>query len=107
MSKISPLISIQILANMAFPIALYASQDVDAQEFEEILVTARRKEDRLQTVPMSVTAISAQEIEFRGVKNFADIAFLDPSVIIDQGFSAEDTRIAIRGLSDKEFSELL
>lgn len=71
-----------------------------AAEPEEIVVTVRRKEESLQEVPLAVTAISLDEIEKRGIKNLAGIATLDPSVVIDQGFSAEDTRIAIRGITN-------
>jgi outer membrane receptor protein involved in Fe transport len=67
---------------------------------EEIVVTVRRKEESLQEVPMAVTAISLDEIEKRGIKNLVGITSLDPSVVIDQGFSAEDTRIAIRGITN-------
>lgn len=66
---------------------------------DEIVVTARKKEEKLQDVPLSVTAISSADIERLGVKDTADVAKLDASLIFDKGYSATDNRIAIRGLS--------
>lgn len=73
---------------------------VQAQTIEEIVVTARRVEESLQEVPLAVTAIPAEEIRVRGIKTIVGISQLDPSVIVDQGFNAEDTRISVRGLTN-------
>jgi len=71
-----------------------------ATEAEEITVTARRKSETLQEVPLAVTAIGSQQIENRGITQLSQIVALDPSIVIDQGFSAEDVRIAVRGLTN-------
>jgi iron complex outermembrane recepter protein len=66
---------------------------------DEIVVTARRREENLQDVSLSITAIPASEIEKRGIASIDDIARLDASLIYDKGYSATDNRISIRGLS--------
>ena len=66
---------------------------------EEVIVTARKREERLQDVSLSITAITATEIEKRGIADIADVAKLDASLIFDKGYSATDNRIQIRGLS--------
>ncbi|HPF27250.1 MAG: TonB-dependent receptor [Steroidobacteraceae bacterium] len=66
---------------------------------EEVVVTARKREENLQDVSMSITAISSQEIEKLGLSNIADVSRLDASLIYDKGYSATDNRISIRGLS--------
>ena len=40
---------------------------------EEVVVTATRKEESLETVPVSVTAVSAAQVEAFGVKDVRDI----------------------------------
>jgi outer membrane receptor protein involved in Fe transport len=65
----------------------------------EIIVTTRKREENLQQVPISVSAFSEELIEKRGVQDIGDVAKLDSSVMFDQGFSAQDTRITIRGLA--------
>ena len=53
---------------------------------EEIIVTARKREESLQRVPISVTAISAGEIEARGIDDLADVATFTPNLNITLGF---------------------
>ncbi|MEJ2138171.1 MAG: TonB-dependent receptor [Gammaproteobacteria bacterium] len=86
-------VSLSLLSAVPAPV-------VQAQTIEEIVVTARRVEETLQEVPLAVTAIPAEEIRVRGIKTIVGISQLDPSVIVDQGFNAEDTRIAVRGLTN-------
>ena len=71
-----------------------------AADAEEITVTARRRSETLQEVPLAVTAIGSEQIENRGITSISQIVALDPSIVIDQGFNAEDTRIAVRGLTN-------
>ena len=66
---------------------------------EEVVVTTRKREENLQTVPVAVSAFSAELIEKRNISDLNDVVRLDSSVAFDQGFSAQDTRITIRGLA--------
>lgn len=47
---------------------------------EEIVVTARRVEERLQDVPLAITAFSAGEIQAAGIENLNDVADLTPGM---------------------------
>lgn len=86
---------------VGLPATVYWSVDgAMAADTDEIMVTARRRAESLQEVPLAVTAIGTEAIENRGIKDLAGIVALDPSIVVDQGFSAEDTRIAVRGLSN-------
>jgi len=51
---------------------------------EEIVVTARRREENLQTTPVAITAVSAEMIEQRNVTNLAKISQIAPSMNIFQ-----------------------
>jgi outer membrane receptor protein involved in Fe transport len=66
---------------------------------EEVVVSTRKLEENLQEVPIAVNAITAQTLQDRGVTDLAEVVRQSPSVILDQGFSPQDTRIVIRGLS--------
>ena len=81
----------------AMAVALPALAD-DAG-LDEVVVKARKREEKLQDVSLSITAIPAAEIERLGVSDVADVARLDASLIYDKGYSATDNRISIRGLS--------
>ena len=71
----------------------------DALGLEEIVVTARKREENLQDVALSITAINAAELERLNVASISDVAALDSSLIFERGYGATDTRITIRGLS--------
>jgi iron complex outermembrane receptor protein len=58
--------------------AAVADQAVANQE--AIIVTARRREERLQDVPLSITAISSEELSSRNVVSTQELQQLSPSV---------------------------
>ncbi|NBU24400.1 MAG: TonB-dependent receptor [Gammaproteobacteria bacterium] len=86
-----------VIGAMAVTMALPAVADDTG--LEEVVVTARKREENLQDVSMSITAIPATEIERLGLSDVEDVARLDASLIYDKGYSATDNRISIRGLS--------
>ncbi len=70
-----------------------------ASVIEEIVVTARKREERLQSVPISITAFTPAELETKGVRTLADLRYVAPSVSIQPDTFRQDTiNITIRGL---------
>lgn len=69
---------------------------------EEVVVTARRREEGVQSVPLSVTALSAKSLEERNVRSLADVANFTPNVTFDQGARSSGgssaSQIYIRGV---------
>jgi iron complex outermembrane recepter protein len=63
---------------------------------EEIVVTATRHEESLSKVPLSVTALSQETLDQKGVRDFQDIVRFTPGVSIDQSGT---NAISIRGIS--------
>ncbi|MEM1188249.1 MAG: TonB-dependent receptor [Pseudomonadota bacterium] len=51
-----------------------------AQVLEEVTVTAQKKAENLQDVPIAVTAFSTDQLDSIGFDEIADLAFLSPSV---------------------------
>ncbi len=70
-------------------------------QIEEVVVTTRKKEEKLQEVPIAVSAITAEQIERQGIGDLADVVRLSPSVQFDRSFGPSDTRVTIRGLSNQ------
>ena len=68
-------------------------------QIEEIMVTVRKREESLQDVPVAVSAFTAADLQKLNIRDVADIAKYEASVIFDQGFAAQDTRVTIRGLA--------
>lgn len=72
----------------------------DLDSLEEILVTATKRTEPLQRIPVSVTAISGQDLEARNAINFDDYARGIANLsFTDLGEGRE--RIAIRGVDSK------
>lgn len=89
------------LSVLALPSAGLVSLPAWSQEVEEIVVSTRRREENLQEIPVAVSAFSADDIEKQGISGTADVVKLVPGVQFDQGFSAADTRISIRGINSE------
>ncbi|MDB5394365.1 MAG: TonB-dependent receptor [Rhodospirillales bacterium] len=54
-----------------------------AAELEEVIVTARRREERLQSVPVSVTAFSARQLEQNNITSTQDLGLFVPSLVLN------------------------
>ena len=68
-------------------------------QLEEVVVTARKREEKLQDVPVAITAFSAETLERRGLVTLGDIVRNTPGMQLTEGFAPQDQRITIRGLS--------
>jgi iron complex outermembrane receptor protein len=67
------------------------------EDINEIIVTARRVEERLQDVPISITVFNQQQLEDRNVVNPQDLAAYVPSLSANTNFGSENSSFAIRG----------
>src|SRR5690606_15544533 len=63
----------------------------------EIIVSARRRDERAQDVPIALTAVSGETLERTGAINLTQIAQLTPSLVIRNN-NARNTFANIRGL---------
>ena len=67
--------------------------------FEEVVVTARKREENIQAVPISITAFTAEDLERNNVKTLADLRLVTPSVQVQPDTFRQDTiNITVRGL---------
>ena len=76
-----------------------ASSDSEgARALEEIVVTARRRDENLQDSPVAVTALSNRYLEQIGAKTFQDFTSSVPSLSY-VGNNAPENKIVLRGVS--------
>lgn len=81
-----------------------AGVPVKAQEnsklaMEEIVVTARKRAETLEDVPIAIEAMGTQKIEENGIDSVARVAQYSASLTYDTGVLPNDTRPVIRGVS--------
>lgn len=68
-----------------------------AGELDEVVVTARRREESLQDVPTTVTAVSGEQLRARSVTSTADLQMFVPSLKLTAQVSNETPNFIIRG----------
>jgi len=83
-----------------FPLTPALAQTVPQQSIviDDIIVTARKRTESVQDVPISISAIDAQQIENLNLHNLDEIAALMPNVVTSGGGQGANT-FSIRGLS--------
>ncbi|MBB4860218.1 iron complex outermembrane receptor protein [Novosphingobium chloroacetimidivorans] len=65
----------------------------------DIVVTARRTEERLQDVPISITVFNQDQLQKRNVAVASDLAVYTPSLQVNTRFGPEKATFAIRGFN--------
>ncbi|CAN7469837.1 TonB-dependent receptor [Phenylobacterium sp. LjRoot219] len=74
-----------------------ASTSSDDTMLSEIVVTARRKAESLQTVPQTVNAVTGATLEKLNVRQFEDVQSLVPGLNLSGGTNGFTTAATIRG----------
>ncbi len=73
----------------------------DASASSDIIVTARRTEERLQDVPISITVLSQDAITKRNIYNAGDLAIYVPSLSSNANFGPTKSSFSIRGFTQE------
>jgi iron complex outermembrane recepter protein len=86
------------------------AQDTNAESdsgIEEIIVTARRREENLQDTPISITALSGEDLAASGAKDASDIGRAAPNVTFltstNSGGTSAFAGVFIRGVGQDDF----
>ena len=97
------------LAATAMSVVLSApamAQDQDADErassATDIIVTARRVEERLQDVPISMTVFNAEQIQNRNIQVASDLATYTPSLSVNTRYGPEKASFSLRGFNQDQ-----
>ena len=100
----------------AGPVPATPSARAETSGLQEIVVTAQRREQRLQDVPIAITAVTASTLQANRVTSVNDLSGLAPNVTVRAaGGSTQIPSFTSRGItsygvvpgSDKEFSVYL
>ena len=77
------------------PVAPFAQELV---YLEEIIVTAQKREQNIQDVPLAVTALSGGQLVEHGITDIFDLQQTAPGLIVDQSQTATTANFSIRGV---------
>ena len=109
--KNSTLFGLTALGTLTAP-ALALAQQTDGpteaaayRSGEDIVVTARRREEKLQDVPIAVSAVDASGLDSRGLDNVTQVGQIAPNIQFTPGQGGNSGAIApfIRGVGENDF----
>jgi iron complex outermembrane receptor protein len=87
----------------AAPVAA-AARAGDSGQVEDIVVTAQKRSERLQDVPIAVTALTGQSLQNRRVLDLVDLSNQIPALQIKSDDNGANPRIFIRGVGVNDFN---
>lgn len=70
-----------------------------ASALEEIIVTARKREETVQNAPLSIQAFSAQQIEDRGIQDLSGLVKFTPGMNLNLGTTRYSSSFSVRGMT--------
>ena len=86
-----------------FAMAQDAVPQDGATSVDDVIVTARRRAEVLQDVPIAVTAVSAETLENRGTADITELARTTPSLTLNSARGSNSTLISfIRGVGQQD-----
>jgi len=98
-------------SSLAAAIALVAAtagapQLAQAESFglEEVIVTAQKRAENAQDIPVALTAVQAETLENMGVQNFKDLTKVSSSLTISEGSQKNNSPISLRGIGTFAYS---
>ena len=77
-------------------------------ELEEVIVTARKREENLQSTPIAISAFTEKELEYRQIDSTDKLGDITPNLTFDSGSpssgSSSAAQIFIRGIGQTDFT---
>jgi iron complex outermembrane recepter protein len=82
------------------------TQSAQGSALQEVVVTAQKRSENLQEVPIAISALSGDQLASRGVVSTEDLASTSPGVLITKfGQAANAMAIYVRGIGQLDFAE--
>jgi outer membrane receptor protein involved in Fe transport len=91
------ILSIGLVFTMSFT-PTFAQEEVE-RSVEEVVVTALRQESNLQDTAITITAITAEDLETKQLENFEDLQFAVPTLTFSKG-AYSGSGVALRGIGN-------
>ena len=88
------------LAAVLVSSGVYASETV----LEEVIVTARQQSEGLQDVPVTIAAMTEEDLDRYNITNLVDAAKMVPNMVISHGGSGNGSSLRLRGIGSSSIS---
>jgi iron complex outermembrane receptor protein len=83
---------------LAMSAPAFAQTQSDSVSLETVVVTAQKRQENVQNVPLAVSVVTARQLESAGVKEFTDVSRVAPSLTIRQADQPINASVALRGI---------
>ncbi|MGI9325369.1 MAG: TonB-dependent receptor plug domain-containing protein, partial [Pseudomonadales bacterium] len=87
-----------LIASLSPSLPTYAAQGAEEPVIEEILVTATRRAESVQDVPISVSVVSSDDIAATGTIDLKDLAAQVPNFVFAESPNQGLSFLSIRGI---------
>jgi iron complex outermembrane receptor protein len=102
-SQLTRAVSLALASSFVLPVAVPVIHAEEAV-IEEVLVTARRREETLQDVPVTVAAMTEQDLDRYQINTLTDASRLVPNFSVFHGGSGNGSNIILRGIGSSSIS---
>ena len=85
--------------------AVLALSSAATAQIETVTVTAEKRAEPLQDVPVSVSAISSQSLERSNINGVAELQQLSPSITFSDSANSRGQGLNVRGIGTQNFSD--
>lgn len=96
---LSAAIGLSLLGSGA--INIVHAEQASGRVLEEVIVTARRKMESIQDVPVSMTVLNQTQIDAANLSNAGDLSLITPSLQSNSRFGPDSTQFSIRGFTQE------
>ncbi|MFW6093526.1 MAG: TonB-dependent receptor [Pseudomonadota bacterium] len=88
----------------AVPDAVASEEGPGAQAIEQVVVTARRREESLQDVPVAITALSGGDVDRYATADLSSISQMVPSLVVGRAATGSSANLYLRGVGSTSLS---
>ncbi|WP_162792204.1 TonB-dependent receptor [Novosphingobium sp. P6W] len=101
------LLASSILASVASPALAQATDASGTTEGagNEIIVTAQKRSERLQDVPLAITAVTGDSLAERNITDTTSLQKVSPTLTYTQGTNPSNSTFRIRGIGTQVFGQ--
>ena len=96
--RTAPLALLAALGTLGSPVGRAADTSASGSQLSEVVITAQKREQNLQDVPIAVIALSGQQVQDAGVTDLKNMTVLTPGLTVTSTTSENSTTARIRGV---------
>src|SRR3990167_996152 len=93
------LLSASAIAMVAGGGTAFAAEEPEASTaLPEVIVTARKRDENIQNIPVAMTALSGEQLDALSVRTIEEISATTPTLAVSRGSSGSGATISLRGI---------